>query len=662
MPMNIELSLPTKEPPLTYLTLNNWKKGVITLIDQSRLPKDALKEAQNIFLREDGQPSPRPGVNWYGVEAPNGSAISGADYYESSAGATHLVMVAGTTVYRSLDNGTNWTACTGATMTAGYDVDMEQNGGYLYMCNGIDNIVRYDGSTTLAVYTSLAAPVAPTVAETGLASTGFNYYYKITAVNTVGFSVASAATTVVQTSLDRSSWDSTTNFAVLTLPAFVATQTRADIFLSTNGTDFYYLASTDSVAFKDDGSYFISPNVVAPTANTTQGPKVSELINVGGRLYGTRDTVNKYRIWFSGSGVYSGYFSSAYDGGYIDWQPGGKYMPVHVEDYRDGKGTPVATVWCKSLDGQGCVIQITLETLTIGDISITVPSAYKLPGSRGTPAAGSVVSVLNDFIYYNSQAFYNLGTRAQYLNILSTDEISSNIRPTVKQISQDGESGICSTYYDARVFMSVPYGSTTNNYTAIYDTERRAWLPEAFTIGFKKFLKYTDTSSNQKLLCWKPGDNRLSEIGDSIQGDYGVAFSTSLVTGLYPLDRNRFEFQWTREGEIEFSNPQDIVNAELLGIERSRGYTSTNTVSVAVQTVDAGWDTFAWDTTVWDDTSVVPSTFSSSTEKRYFTVQKELNAVQWRITTSTLTAYYVLRTLQTNGTATQSGKPRAWKI
>ena len=151
-------------------------------------------------------------------------------------------------------------------------------------------------------------------------------------------------------------------------------------------------------------------------------------------MYGVRDKDKRERIWFTSGQAPYGSFSNGYDGGYLDWQPGGKDYPVHVEDYRDGKGTPVATIWCNSADGQGAVIQMTLSTMTIGTISITVPAAYKLPGSRGTPAPKSVVNVLNDYWFYNSQAHYNLGNRAQLMQVLSTDEMSANIRPTVRTI------------------------------------------------------------------------------------------------------------------------------------------------------------------------------------------------------------------------------------
>lgn len=667
VPQQTPTDLPTQFPTPNYLTLSNFKKGVISLIDKSRLPKDALETADNIFLVEDGQPTVRPGVDWFGSSLPGDVEILGIDYFDFN-GAIHLLAVGGDGVaYRSINDGGTWDSCSGATFDTSATVNMNQYDAFLYLTNGINPIARYDGSTTLSTYTALTTPAAPTVAETGLSGTGYKYYYKVARVNTVGFSIASPASTVVESATPRESWDATTNFATLTTPNGSATQTRWDIYFSEDNLDYYYLSSVSATsgatsAFKDDGTAIVVPSTTAPTGNTTEGPLVEELVNVGSRMYGVRDASNRYRIWFSSGNSPKGAFSSAYDGGYLDWQEGGKYIPIKVEDYRDGKGTPFATIWCDSADGQGCILQMSLDVLTVGDVSITVPSAYKLPGSRGTPSPGSVVNVLNDFMFYNSQAFYNLGSRAQFLNLLSTDESSANIRPNVKQISTAGERMIASVYFDAKVYFSVPYGGSVNNHVAIYDTERKAWLPTAFTVGFNKFLRYTDTGGTPRLLCLKPGDSRLSEISTNIKGDYGTPFESVLLTGLYPTTKNRFEFQWTEEAEMEFSNPEGEINIELIGIERARGFLSQGVATIQVQLTDTGWDTFLWDTTLWDDTSTAVDSFSESSVKRYFRLGRELNAVQWRISTNTLDANYVLRTLQTWGTDTTGGKPRTWRL
>lgn len=592
----------------------------------------------------------------------NEEEIDGVDYFDF-AGVIHLVAAAGGYIHRSTNNATSWTQCTGASITAGYPANMNQYNSFLYITTGQDEIVRYDGSTTLQTYTSLITPSAPSAAKTGLGSTEFTYYYKIAAVNTIGFSAASVKDDIA-VSITRDSWDDT-NYVTLTLPALQSGQTRYDIYLSEDDLNYYYLGSASGTTFIDNGTAIPIPSTVAPAGNTTDGPRVAELTNVGSRMYGIRDTDNRYRIWFTSANEPKGAFSNAYDGGYLDWQEGGKYIPVQVRDYRDGKGTPFATIWCESADNEGCILQMNLEILTIGDISITVPNAYKLPGSRGTGAPGSVVNVLNDYMFYNSQAFYNLGSRAQFLNLLSTDESSGNIRPTVKQIRQAGESGIASTYFDARVYFSVPLDSDTNDTVMIYDTERKAWLPKAFTIGFKKFLRYTDTNNIRRLLALKPGDTRLSEISDDIYGDYGAPFRTFLSTSLQSVNKNRFEFLFAEESEIEFSNPQGTIVVDLLGYERRSGFSVVKSKDFSVGAAEVnldGWDTFAHDVEPWDNTSEAPQAFSESSYKRYFIVQKEMNNVQFNVTTNDLRSEYVLRTLQLWGTETLAGKPRPWRI
>lgn len=662
MPLKLDENLPDKFPNPEYLTFGSFRRGVITLINETKLPKNAAKEMRNLYLVEDGQPSIRPGVDWFGVAVPNGEPIQGYDYYDD--GDIHLVAVAGGVIYRSLDDGATWTECTGGTMATTGDVEMNQNGSKLYISQAGSNIVRYNGTTTLEVYTALTTPAAPTVAATG-GGTTYTYYYKIAAVNTVGFSVASSATSVT-IGAPRSTWDTATNYVTLTLPAYQATQTRFDIYFSEDNVNFYYLSSqaNPNLAWKDDGTAQVVPSTLAPTGNTTQGPKVARLRNVGVRQYGVGDPDNRYRIWFTGAGTSSGSFSSAYDGGYIDWQLGGKYFPVDVEDYRSGKGDPIATVWCDSADGQGCILQMSLETLTIGDVNITLPSIYQLPGSRGTPAPGSVINVLNDYFFYNSLGVYNLGSRANFPNILATDEASANIRPNFRRVSRAAESGIATAYYEANVYFSLPVGDTKNNQTMIYNTEMQSWMPEAFMIGFSKFLRYSDQNKGQHLLALKPGDSRLSEISSSIQGDYGEAFSTSFTTGLIQTTKDRWEFQFVEEAEMDFSNPQAKIYIELVGIDRARGLRPVKTVVLDAANVvtNHGWDIFEWDTWNWDDTSVVPETFSESSAKRYTTVQRELNAIQWHIYTDSIDSRYVLRALQTWGTPTSAGHPPSWRV
>ena len=68
MPSNLS-GLPDNPPSQAVLTQDKFDRGVITLIDQSKLPRNALKEGVNIKLAEDGAPMVRDGIDWYGTAA-----------------------------------------------------------------------------------------------------------------------------------------------------------------------------------------------------------------------------------------------------------------------------------------------------------------------------------------------------------------------------------------------------------------------------------------------------------------------------------------------------------------------------------------------------------------------------------------------------------------
>lgn len=665
-------TIPDGTAPNVPLNQTSFSRGVITLVDQSKLPRNALKEANNLTLAEDGAPTIRPGTNWYGSVMPNGQPIDGGAMYVATDDTVHLLAVAGGSVYRSLNDGLTWTLLTtdgGSTtpFTAGKKAGFEQANAYGYLFNGWDNIVRYDGTTILQTYTALSTPIAISATKTGLGGTGiYTLRYRVAAVNNVGYTIASVAQTVL-VDRARDQFDAT-NFVTFQWNA-VTGALRYDIYVGQTAGDESYIDSTDAATattYLDKGAAIEQVSVTAPDANTTTGPRAGDMAMIGSRLYATQDRDYPYRVWISGAGKYVGQFSSAYDATYIDLQKGGQFKPVCVKDYRKGNNDPVATVWCRSKDGRGCIWQGTLEAFTVGNITFPVPNFFKLPGSRGTDAPYSVINVLNDYMYYNSQAYYNLGSRAQFLNLLSTDEVSANIRPDVKFINPAAASGIASHFQDAKVYFSVPTGSSTvNNQTTIFDTERKAWLPKAFTIGFERFFAYTDSTPQQgrHTLCWKTGDTRFTEISSNIRGDYGAAFATSLITGLIHVNpKNRFEFLWCEEAEVEFALPQDNIEWELSGITRTDGFKSIIKRNIVPTTTKKSWTLHSWGHVRWSYKGNTASSFSEPSLKRFSSVQEDINAYQFAVRTNSLMANYVLRTLQINGQASESGKPREWEL
>lgn len=681
MAEDLTVNIPMKFPAEATLSQSLFDAGVVTLINESNLAQNMLSEATNIMLYEKGAPGPRWGTDWFGSELPGGLAIDGAGMYQSAADANHLLVVSGGTIYRSTNDGATWTACTGASFTSGKKAYFSQGSSdgsgnnYLYITNGYDYPIRYNGTTTLVPFIAISPPSAPTVTETGLTSGVYEYFYRISAVNEVGFTQASASGTIT-TNVSRESWDPTNTgdyYVTLSWPA-VSGAVRYDIYLAEDASDDaannnYYLDSVGAVSspgYVDNGQIALNPNTTAPLENTSGGPRVRELVPIGSRMWGVEDRDFPYRVWWTGSGPFVGYFSDSYDGGYIDLELGSQRYPVQVIDYRDGKGDPLTTVFCNSANSIGCIWQISLVATTLLDTQFTQPSANKLAGSRGTPAPNSVVSVLNDFMFFNYQAVYDLGSRQQLFNLLSSDEYSANIRPTlISNINPAANSSVSAFFYLAKVFISAPFNSTVNNTTMVWDSERKAWIPYAYTLGMERMLQYTDTTGINHMLFWKPGDAQLSETSQFILGDYGEVFQTSLTTGLIPtVPKDRFGFAQIDTGYLEFANPAGGINVELLGIDRTVGFRTQKTVTLtpSATSSNVGWSTFVWSATPWSYASATATNYSESSAKRYFFVNKELNAYQYRITTFTNISQYILRTLEVTGTPTLSGPPPAWRL
>jgi hypothetical protein len=609
------------------------------------------------------------------------AVIDGSEMYTSASGANHLLIAAGGNIFHSLNNGITWVMCTGATLTPGKKVYFTQasadgsGNNYLYISDGYDYPVRYNGTTTLTPYVAILPPTTPTVTKTGLTAGVYEYYYRISAVNAVGFTQASASGTIT-TNVSRESWDPTDtgNYYVTLSWAAVTGAVRYDIYLAEDAADDaannnYYLDSVGAVAspgYVDNGQTATDPNSTAPLENTTGGPRCREFTLIDARMWGTEDRDFPYRAWWTGSGPFVGYFSDSYDGGYIDLQIGSQYYPVKVVDYRDGKGDPLTTIFCNSSDTVGCIWQVSLAATTLLDTQFTQPTANKLAGSRGTPAPNSVVGVDDDFMFFNYQAIYDLGSRQSLFNLLSSDEYSANIRTTlVNNINPASTAGIAAWFYLAKVFISVPYNSTSNNAVIIYDTERKAFLTQAYSYGFERMFQYTDTTGSNHLLFWKTGDTQLSETNANFLGDYGEAFPTSLLTGLIPTQKSRFDFMYVDTAYVELSQQIGDVIIELIGVDRTNGYILQKTATMSTLTnaaTSVGWDTFAWDTDYYDDSSAAVQIYAESTSKRYFIVNKELNAYQYHLTTNSINSAYVLRTLQISGTATDAGMPHTWRL
>ena len=656
--MSLQLSTRrvTKRKPFNEV-FTDYKEGVVTLIEEARISKKAAKQATNLYQVQDGIYATRPGTAYYGNVTPNAANIDGACEYVKSDGTTELIIVA-TNVYKSTDGG-SWTQVTGATFTTGVTCYFIQIRSRLYITNGTDSLAYYDG-TDLTTYTEIAAPAwaGTPLTLTGLISGNYNHYYQVTALNGVGETVGSTEQTIAA-SEPRDTWSSTDS---ITLDwNAVSGATRYQVYYS-DESGYEVLIDTvsaDVTGYVDTGASVANSYIEVPDANTTGAPKFRQMELSGNRIWATDDPNNMYRVYFSGTGVDLGTFSDFYGGGWIDLEKGGRDTAKAVVHYRTGKGDSTIMTLCSSPEGKGTIWQIALEAATVGDTTFTVPTATKVVGSIGTSAPLSVVKVKNDIAFFNKKGFTSLGSKANLLNILASDELSVNIRTSVRSLVAAQIAKVCGYYFDGKIYWSVPESSIGNDKIYIFDTERRNWqIP--WSVGAKMFLEYTETDGSTKLLTVPVSGTKLIQISENVSGDLGVAFPTNYTSGLYSISEDKTIAAKIKYAYIELGRPIGSVTFTLLGTEKNKSFSQIGSATITDQISQTGYTWQKFSTTKYSNGTGVPTTFSASTIKKRITVNKLLYNYQAQVSSSGLTDYYQLLSWQVKGKITPQRDPSSW--
>lgn len=638
-----------------YKEIDSFKGGTNKLVNEARIGLDEALTSKNLLQVGDGQWKPRWGTTYYGADI--GSTIDGAAEYVKSDGTTEIIAVSNGVAYSSTDGG-SWTSISGATFTAGVQCYFIQSAGFLYMANGTDNLARYNG-TVLSTYNSISAPTGLAgVKGSSVASGSFRYYAEVTALNSIGETVGSTEA-VVAINKARDAWTLPHDKITWSWNA-VSTASRYQLYISDESGDETLLTSVTTTSFADDGTIELNPYVVPPEDNTTGAPKFKSMCISGNRIWATNNDDDMYKVYFSGTGQYIGVFSDFYGGGWINLERGGREIPQAVVHYQSGSGEGRLTTLCKTPEGKGAVWQITISSATVGATTFSVPSATKVVGSFGTESLLGVVQTTNDIMFPNRRGWFNLGPRQNYFGILRTEEISAKIRPYWKSLEGSKISGICSYFYDAKVFISVPTNTTGNTKMIILDTERNNWTVE-WTIGAKQFLEYTDTSGTTHFLYIPISGNKLIELSENTQGDLGVAFTTDYTSGRYPLDKLWKEFARVDKVFVKLGTPRGVINFEVSGSQKRDGFRGVQSATITPQYSLSGLGYDPLGSVQLGDTDGAVSLYSDSADIRYVTIRKKLRDVQFRLTTSTIDSDYTLLGIILEGRPLRTNPPRTWK-
>lgn len=666
----------------SLITIDQFNGGFVNLIDEARMKPSMAKESNNMMQVSDGLWKTRWGTNYYGAEL--AANPDGASEYVKSDGTTELIVVANGKAYSSTDGGT-WTEITGATFTAGTKCYFLQIGAtdktdntrksYLYISNGTDPLARYNG-TDLETYTALNAPTGLTASlvASGLSSGTYTYYAQVTGLNTIGETVGSTEASI-SVNKQRDTWVAATDKGVYWGWTTLVGADRYQLYLSDESGHGNLLgASITTNSFIDDGTAELNPYSETPISNTTGAPKFKSMAVSGNRIWATNNDDDMYTVYWSGTGTDMGVFSDFYGGGSIALERGGREIPVKVVHYQSGSGGGRATVLCKTPDGAGAVWQIALETLTVGEHTFTVPSAQKVVGSVGTESINGTLAVGNDIAFPNRRGWFTLGIQAQYLNVLRTNERSSNIRPYWRSLISNDIKNIASYFYDAKIFISVPTATGGNDKTIIYDTERSNWSVD-WSFGAKQFFEYTDTNGNSHFLYIPISGTRLIEISENVLGDLGSSFNQSYISPLLPVSQKKTDMLDLQEAILELSKPKGVVKFQVLGIGKDNSFTTLATKTITNFGANTGvgsdlaGDFFASSTN--DNTSGgpgswaiyftdSPSTFTQAITKAAIRKRAKLYAIQFKVYSTSAETDYTILSIQAKGRLINRRLPSQW--
>lgn len=562
--------------PLTT-RYSSFAKGLNTLISPTKIRPDELQRAENIILVDEGSPQRRWGTSTYG-NALSGNGLTGIYGYYKSDNTSELLVIDNGFLKKYNTNSFGWDVVSGASFASGIRTDGVIAYDSLYLSNGVDQLAKYNG-TGLTVFSSISAPASIWTALGGSFASGQNTYsYRVSARNSVGETLATAATTRAVNTI-RSTWNPdptvlTPGRTVTINWSPVVGATGYNIYGVVNGSETF-LQSVDGqgvTSWIDYGTQEPSPVFTVPQGDTSSGPKGKYITEFKGALVIAGDPENPSRVYFSAGGDKIDSFSIADGGGWVDVS----------KNSDDGAVTGLATFQNKTI--------ITKER-SIWQLDFTesvIPSLSNISKSIGCVSGYTILPVENDLFFLGRKpgggaAIYVLGNEPNYLNVIRTNELSARIRPDLLALSSTNLDKAAAVYFDAKyILFFTDGGANYNNAAFVYDRERMGFTKWE-QIYVSDILTYYDNDKEEYLLYTDPNDNRVSRISDTYTTDKGTAIAWAYKTKEedFKTPFNYKNFQWLK---FRLRNVSGTVTMNVTADDNTVIYNpsvSTNTVTSA---------------------------------------------------------------------------------
>lgn len=642
---------PRKNRKVIDIVQDKFSKGYISTIDNSRRPTDSLSDMTNMEIVQDGVARPRPPLTRYGAQPT--LPVIGRGHIRQGGNRSLLFMmnVSGTgKLYKQTDGGSF--SLIGGTYDDEAWASCVQSTGKAYIYNGVDKLSYVKLSdNSIKVYTGLATPTAPTVTMNGATSTGFTYYYKITANNEVGESIASAAGSDT-TNKPRDNWVEGTDFMALTW-AVVSGATSYTVYVSDDPTECRELYTVKETTFTDYGTLAPNPYKLFPSGDTTQGAVFTwmHVDSKNSQIYGiTADN----KLYYSAPALddKSADFSPYNGGGWVAINEDGGTQLNYVDGFRNGKGDPVITVSARGAAGMGKLFHVTFESLTVGDQIIVFPNVYESNGQSGTYAPRATLKERDSLYYFTGQDVRSTGTSQNIVNILTTTSISQVIEPDIAKISLQNLHKAVGVAYRDKLYFALPVASTENNEIWVLDLSRRNIWTLRWTVPAKDLWLYEDNSGYTHF-CALVGNKILefTRSGAQPHQDDGVAFRSRVAFESMTWDKGGIILGKIRSMYFKFLFPKGTMQINTTGLTRLGASTSTGSDTFTVTTTPTFIGQWEYSThQIGADPGNI-NTFGKSVSLITIKPKGLLAELQWEVIGETAGTDYTLSAVNTKGTA-----------
>lgn len=559
-------------------------EGVVTAYSESRIKKNQAKEAVNKMLSDNGVWKQRWGTRQYGPDMVDD--IDGSAEYVKTDGTNELIVIAGGKLYR-VDPVANTKTEVNAsiTFTVGKQCFFLQIANILYIGNGSNFLTRYDGSTT-SRYSGLSTPTGLTNTLSGVSAGSYNYYYRVSAANEIGETLATSELTV-SINKQRDLWTTGTDSVNLTWGAVVGAK-KYIVYIDDVSGYGKKLAESNTNAFKDDGSFVANPYIQPAINDTTVGPKLGMMCLSQNRIWGVGDEDNPWSVYWSGAGVYLGNFAPAFGGGWVRLEYGGRSRYSAIGDFQNQP-----KVIGKTPDGKGDVWTVDLQTQEIDGTAFVIPVPNKIIGAAGTDSPRTLTPVENDALYLNPARVVVLGNEPGVLQTLRVNEISRLIRTTIENINMSYRYKAAAYYYKQKWFLSIPTTAADPDEIWVFDREKTQFYGP-WTIGVTQFLEYTDNTTARATHFLGSTGSKLVEFSEDFDGDDGEPFEQRYTSGLLPVSDDIKTFGKMKEGSFKLENAKGSVTVSIFGTDRKDRFgtifTKTFTLPESVGTTGIGHD------------------------------------------------------------------------